>query len=64
MIAGPARGQLDKENVSSPVPVRAWEFGLARQVRSSRPASARLFSTLLSESDWLVLTHGDSSRLP
>ena len=29
-----------------PVPVRAWEFGLARRVRPSRPASACIFSIL------------------
>ena len=37
------------------VSVRAWEFGLARQVRPDRPASARSFSTLKPN---LVLTHG------
>ena len=29
MVANPARGQLSKENRIFPVPVRAWEFGLA-----------------------------------
>ena len=29
MVANPARGQLNKENRIFPVPVRAWEFGLA-----------------------------------
>ena len=38
-VADPFRGQLNRENEHFPVPVRAWEFGLARQVRSSRPAS-------------------------
>ena len=28
-----ARGQVNKENGYFPVPVRAWEFGLARLVR-------------------------------
>ena len=27
-VANPARGQLNKENEYSPVPVRAWEFGI------------------------------------
>ena len=39
-VASPARDQLNRENVFSPVPVRAKEFGLARRVRQSRPASA------------------------
>ena len=39
-VANPARGQLIRENIFSPVPVRASEFGLARRVRQSRPASA------------------------
>ena len=39
-IANPARGQLNRENEYFPVPVRAWEFGLARRVQPSRPASA------------------------
>ena len=38
-----------------PAPVRAWEFGLARRVRLSLPASACAFSTLRLN---LVLTHG------
>ena len=38
--ANPARGQLNRENEYAPVPFRAWEFGLARRVRQSRPASA------------------------
>ena len=29
MVANPARGQLNRENGIFPVPVRAWEFGLA-----------------------------------
>ena len=39
-VANPARGQLDGGNKYFPVRVRAREFGLARRVRPSRPASA------------------------
>ena len=39
-VANPDRGQLNREETKNPVRVRAWEFGLARQVRQSRPASA------------------------
>ena len=39
-VANPARGQLNTENDFFPIPVRAREFGLARRVRQSRPASA------------------------
>ena len=39
-VANPAHGQLNRENDCFPVPVRAGEFGLARRVRQSRPASA------------------------
>ena len=35
----PARGQLEQGKLFSPVPVRARDFGLVRQVRQSRPAS-------------------------
>ena len=55
-VANPVRGQLNRENKYSPVPVRAWEFGLARRVQPSRPASACSFSMLLRLN--LVLTHG------
>ena len=41
MVANPARRQLNRKNDIFPVPVCGWEFGLARQVRPSRPASAR-----------------------
>ena len=41
-VANPARGQLNRENEYFPVPVRASEFGLARRVQQSRPASACL----------------------
>ena len=54
-VAIPARGQLNKENSYFPVPVRAWEFGLARQVWQSRPASACSLSILRLN---LVLTYG------
>ena len=50
------RGQLYRENeYYSPVPVRALEFGLARRVQPSRPASACSFSILRLD---LVLTNG------
>ena len=39
-VANSARGQLNRENEYSLVPVRAREFGLARRVQPSRPASA------------------------
>ena len=39
-VANPDRGQLTTEEKINPVRVRAWEFGLARQVRQSRSASA------------------------
>ena len=39
-VANPSRGQLNRENEYSSVPVCAWEFGLARRVQLSRPASA------------------------
>ena len=54
-VANPAPGQVNRENEYSPVPVRAWKFGLARRVQQSRPASACSFSILTLN---LVLTHG------
>ena len=45
-VANLACGQLNRENECFPVPVRAWEFGLARQVQPSRPASACSISLL------------------
>ena len=39
-VTNPARGQLNRGNEYFPVPVLAREFGLARRVRQSRPASA------------------------
>ena len=53
--ANSARGQLNGENEYSLVPVRAGEFGFARRVQPSRPASACSFSILRLN---LVLTHG------
>ena len=35
-VANPARGQLNRENKYSRVPVRALEFGRARRVQPSR----------------------------
>ena len=49
-VANPACGQLNKENEHCPVSVRAREFGLARRVRPSRPASACSFSIPRAES--------------
>ena len=54
-VANPVRRQLNRENECFPVPVRAADFGLARWVRPSRPASAHLFSTLRLN---VVLTRG------
>ena len=56
-VANPARGQLNRENEYFPVRVRAWEFGLTRRARPSRPASACSLST---PRQTLVLTHGIS----
>ena len=39
-VAKPAGGQLNRENEYFSVRVRALEFGIARRVRQSRPASA------------------------
>ena len=54
-VANPARGQLNRENKYPPAPVRAREFGLARLVQPSCPASAYSFSMLRLN---LVLTYG------
>ena len=59
-VANPARGQLNRENEYSPVPVRAWEFGLARRVQQSRPASACYLHTQAEYGAYLR----DSSRVP
>ena len=53
-VASPARGQLNRKNEYFPVGVRAWEFGLARRVRQSRPASA--CSSPYSAWIWCLLT--------
>ena len=53
-VANPARGQLNRENEHSPVPVRAWDFGLARRVQPSRPAS--VCSSPYSGWIWCLLT--------
>ena len=45
-VANPARDQLNRENEHFPVLVRALEFGIARRVRPSRPASACSLSIL------------------
>ena len=55
-VTNPARGQLNREHEYSPVPVRAWEFDLARRVQSSRPASACCSFSVLRLN--LVLTYG------
>ena len=52
-LSNSARGQLNRRTLYFSVPVCAREFGLARQVRTSCPASACLFSTLRLD---LVLT--------
>ena len=53
-VANPARGQLNKENENFPVRVRAREFGLARRVWQSHPASA--CSSPYSGRIWCFLT--------
>ena len=58
-VANPARGQLNRKNEYSPVPVCAGEFGLARRVQPFRPASACSFSIPLRLN--MVLTHGVTS---
>ena len=55
-VANPARGQLNRKNENSPVPVCAGEFGLARRVQPFRPAPAFSFSIPLRLN--MVLTHG------
>ena len=54
-VANPARGPLNSKNDISPVPVRAGEFGLARQVR--RPVPSRVSLLILhTQADWCLLT--------
>ena len=55
-VASPARGQLNRKNEYFPVRVRACEFGLARRIRQSRPASACSSPNILRLN--LVLTYG------
>ena len=50
----PGRSQLNSKNDTFLVPVRSYEFGLARRVQLYRPASAHSFDTLGIN---LVLTH-------
>ena len=50
-----ARGQLNRENEYSPIPVRAWEFRLAGRVQPSRPTSSA-FSSSYSDWIWCLLT--------
>ena len=45
-VTNPAGGQLNRENWYFSDPVRAWEFGLGRWVRPSRPALVCSFSIL------------------
>ena len=45
MVANPDRRQMNRKNVFLLVHARAWDVGLARRVRPSRPASARSSST-------------------
>ena len=59
-VANPARGQLNRDNEYFQVRVRAWEFGLARRVRQSCPASAYSFHSQAGSGAYL----GDSSRVP
>ena len=59
-FANPARGRLNRENEYSPVPVRAWQFGLARRVQPSRPASV----CSSPHSAWIWSYSRDSSRFP
>ena len=44
MVANLSRGQLNREDVFFPVPVRASELGLARQVRRPAPLNLALLA--------------------
>ena len=62
-VVSPARGQLDRENEYSPVPVRAGEFGLARWMGSAVPS--RVSSPILhTEAEYGAYSPRDSSRVP
>ena len=50
-VANPARGQLNSFFFFLPVPVRAWQFGLARRVRQPRPAPSCSFSILHTQAE-------------
>ena len=62
MVANPAGGQLNRKHVFSPVPVRAREFGLARLVRSSHSAPARLFLPIPAAASIYVYRHTPSGQ--
>ena len=55
-VANPARGQLNRENEYSPVPVRGSEFGLAKRVHSAVPSRVSLLISILRLN--MVLTYG------
>ena len=55
IVPNPARGQPAEENDVFPAALRVWDFGLARRVRPSLPASVHSFPTLRLN---LELTHG------
>ena len=59
-VANPARGQLNRENEYSPVPVRAREFGLARRVQPPVPRQPAHLHTQAESGAYLR----DSSRVP
>ena len=52
-VVNPACGNLNRERGYIAIPVPAWKFGLARQIRPSRPASAYSF-----EGTWCLLLTG------
>ena len=62
MVANPAGGQLNRKHVFSPVPVRAREFGLARRVRPSHSAPARLFLPIPAAASIYVYRHTPSGQ--
>ena len=55
ILPNPARSQPARKNDVFAAAVRVWDFGLARRVRPSLPASVHSFSTLRLN---LELTHG------
>ena len=55
-VANPARGQLNREEECFPVRVRAWQFGLMKQVPSAVPSRIRLLVSILVLN--LMLTYG------